>query len=269
MPSDLPPIWVVSLARATDRREFVDRAFREADLPFEIVPAVDGRALSAAEVAVYSSRRAMFDYGRELTRGLFACALSHLRVLQRMVDERVPEVLVFEDDTRPTAAFATILRERDSFPPDRDVVTFHSLFDWASPVAVDGRNIVVDHRVCRYERTPMGTQAYLITLPAAERVLDVAYPVSLPPDELLYRPRPAALRVYGIEPSPVVHEEFVSEVRAPAPPLRVHGPATRAALEAVRFSGRVRRRVDDRWRQRDRATSWSTASQRSATAEIS
>lgn len=269
MPSELPPIWVVSLDRATDRRDFVERVFGEAGLPFEIVPAVDGRALSADDLRSYSSTRAMYEYGRELGRGMLACSLSHLRVLERMIDDRIPEVVVFEDDTRPVDGFSDILRARGELPSDMDVVTFHSLFEWATPHPISNDLLAGRYRVCQYERTPMGTQAYLVTRRAAQRVLDVAYPVGLPPDELLFRPRPAGLTVYGIEPAPVVHEDFPSEVRAPAPPVASHGPSARAALQAVRLAGGVRRRLEHRRRQRGRATLSSTSSQRTATTESS
>jgi glycosyl transferase family 25 len=243
MPRDLPPIWVVSLARAVDRREFVEQAFRDAGLPFEIFPATDGRELSAAEIARYSSYRAMYEYGSELGRGMLGASLSHLRVLERMVADDIPELVVFEDDARPHVRFGDVLRARDALPADWDVVTFHSLFNWAAPQPVAPAPIIDDFHVCRYQRTPMGLQAYLITRDAAERVLAVGYPVAFPPDELLFRRHPAGLHVYGIEPTLIVHEEFASEIRAPAPPVITHRLVARAALEIARGSGRVRRRL--------------------------
>ena len=243
MPSALPPILVVSLERAGDRRAFVERTFRDADLPFEIVPAVDAQELSSADIARYSSRRAMYEYGRELSRGVLACSLSHLRALQRVVDERLPEVVVFEDDTRPLPAFADILKARDSFPAGWDIVTFHSLFEGASAVPLPQEPLVGEFRLCRYRRTPMGTQAYLITNRAAKRVLEVADPIGLPADEILFRARPAALDVYGVDPAPVVHEDFPSEIQIAAPPVAAHGPATRAGLELVRVAGKARHRL--------------------------
>jgi hypothetical protein len=111
-------------------------------------------------------------------------------------------------------------------------------------VAIDAAPLMGDFRVCRYTRTPMGAQAYLIRLAAARRVLDIGLPIGLPADELLFRPRPARLRVYGIEPTPVVHEPFPSEVRAPLPPVRDHSRPDRLALEAVRLVGKARRRIE-------------------------
>src|SRR3954470_23435001 len=117
MPTELAPIWVVSLARATHRREFVEQAFADASLPFEIFPAVDGTALSSSDVAAYSSTRAMYEYGAALSAGVLGCALSHLRVLERMVSEGIPELVVFEDDARPNPVLGEVLLARGALPP--------------------------------------------------------------------------------------------------------------------------------------------------------
>ena len=94
----------------------------------------------------------------------------------------------------------------------------------------------------------MGTQAYLITQQAAQRVLEVAFPIGLPADEVLFRPRPAALDVYGVEPAPVAEESFPSEIRVAAPPIADHGPVAQLGLAATRFAGRVRHRLHRRRR---------------------
>jgi glycosyl transferase family 25 len=153
------------------------------------------------------------------------------------------EIAVFEDDVEPLPALVEVLDQRDRLPPDADVVTLHSLFEWATPMPVDDRQIADGFHVTRYARTPMGAQAYLIRAHAARRLLEIGFPVRLPSDELLFRPHPARLTVYGIEPSPVVHADFVSELHAVAPAGGDASHARAAALEVTRFAGRVQRRV--------------------------
>lgn len=212
-PGDLPPVWVISLARAEDRRRSVQASFAAAGIPFELFPAVDGRALDEHERRQYSRWRSLFEIGRDLTLGDVGCSLSHIRVYERMVAHRIPEVVVVEDDVQPTPALARVLAARRDLPADWEVVTLHSLFPSADPRPLPGPPIATGFRVCTYRRIPFGTQCYLIGIAAARRLLEVAYPVRMPPDELLYRRRPAGLRVYGIEPSPVVHADFGSELR--------------------------------------------------------
>jgi glycosyl transferase family 25 len=239
----VPPIWVISLERAPERRAAITEALGSRGLAFEFIDAVDGQALTQAQRQAYSHWRALFETGRGLGRGMLGCSLSHLAVYRRMLAEDVPVVAVLEDDVEPLDGLATILDSVDAFPPDWQVITLHSLFASADPRPVDGRVIADRFQVCTYARMPFGTQGYLINEHGARRVLDVAYPVGLPPDELLFRARPAGLRVYGIEPSVLAQRDVDSEIHRL--PLEVTPTrAWRRPVDAgVVVAGKVRRRI--------------------------
>ena len=209
-----PPIWMISLERAVERRTFVESGFRDLGLPYEIVTGVDGSALSDDQQRAGSQVRALFHMGRRLTEGTLGNAMSHLAAYQRMVEEQVPAVVVMEDDALPTLDLLDVIDAVGSFPDDWDVVTFCTQFDWAGATPVDDRIIGGRYRLCTYQRVPFGAQCYLVRLRAARRLLDVGYPVCLPADELLFRPWPARLRVYGIEPRLAVDGDFRSELVA-------------------------------------------------------
>jgi glycosyl transferase family 25 len=246
----LPPFWVVSLERATERRAFVSTVYDDLGVEPVIIDAVDGQQLTDSQLASYSDLRATFSYGRSLSRAEIAIALSHLSICRRMVDEQIEEVVVLEDDVRPTPELLDVLAARSSFPIDFDVMTLHSLFEWATPTPVDDQVLAGGFRVCRYARTPMGAQAYLLRRPGAARLLDVAFPVRLPADELLFRPHPAHLAVYGIEPSPVRHDEFPSELHRVPPPPNERPWWEQAMLRGVQWAGRVQHRLRDMsWRR--------------------
>jgi glycosyl transferase family 25 len=245
--SALPPLWVISLTRATQRRVAVSQAFAELGLQIEFIEAVDGRSLTAEEVDQYSDRRALFEMGRGLSQGMFGCSLSHLRVYERMLEERVPVVAVFEDDVQPTADLEPVLRSIDLLPPDWQVVTLHSLFASSRPEPVGGDLIAGTHRVCRYRRSVFGTQGYLINLDGARRVLDVAYPVAFPPDELLFRRRPANLKRYGIEPTVLVHDSVESEIHSQPALVVSHSRMHRPLEWGIVTAGKAWRRVRTRY----------------------
>jgi glycosyl transferase family 25 len=247
----LPPFWIVSLQRATHRRAFVESVYPALGIEPVVIDAADGRALTAEQLAAYSDLRAAYWYGRSLRRAEIAIALSHLSIWQRMVDERIDEVLVLEDDVRPERALLDVLAARVALPDDADVVTMHSLFEWAAPRPV-APELVPGFRVCTYERTPMGAQAYLLRLRGAERLVDVALPLRLPADELLFRPHPAHLRVYGVEPSPVGHDEFPSELHGTPPAPDERRWFERIAYTPVRIAGRIDHRVRSRTWHRSR-----------------
>jgi hypothetical protein len=50
------------------------------------------------------------------------------------------------------------------------------------------------YQVCTYRQNPYGAACYRIQLNAARKLLDVAYPVRMTADDLIFRPRPAGVR---------------------------------------------------------------------------
>jgi glycosyl transferase, family 25 len=238
-----PPVWIISLERAVDRRETVSTSFTSLGQEFEFIQAVDGSALTAEQRRLYSHWRALFEMGRGLGRGMFGASLSHLKVYERMVAEQRPAVAVFEDDVHPSKDLLSVLDCVDKLPDDWQVVTLHSLFASSGPTPIERPPITGHYRVCTYRRVPFGAQGYLVTLSGARRALEVAYPVCFPPDELLFRRHPAGLRVYGIEPSVLVHRDVVSEIHSQPIGVFPERALRRPIEHAVVLAGKVRHRV--------------------------
>jgi len=238
-----PPVWIISLERAAHRRETVAASFASHGLEFEFIRAVDGSALTPEQRSLYSHWRALFEMGRGLGRGMFGASLSHLSVYERMVVEQVPVAAVFEDDVEPTEGLVSVLDSVGDLPDDWQVVTLHSLFPSSGPEPTEHPPIDGQYRVCTYRRVPFGTQGYLINLRGARRALEVAYPVCFPPDELLFRTHPAGLRVYGIEPSVLVHRHTESEIHSQPMGVVPERMLRRPIELAVVFAGKVRHRI--------------------------
>jgi glycosyl transferase family 25 len=239
--ASLPPIWVVSLERAAHRRAFVRQAFAAAGLDFELVDAVDGTSLTADDRRAYSRMRALYDLGRGLSAGEVGCALSHLSLLRRLVDEDLPDALIVEDDVAPGPQLERLLLTRERMLSRCDVVTFCRLSRTAEPVPV--MDLGEGIRLVSYRGMPFGAQCYLITREAARRVLAHAFPISLPFDELLLRPRPAGLRVLGVEPRVVELQTFASELAARGDPPAEPSIGARLAAWPVSVLGGVHRRA--------------------------
>ncbi len=93
------------------------------------------------------------------------------------------------------------------------------------------------YRVCTYRRNPYGAACYRIRLASARRLLDVAYPVRMTADDLIFRPRPAGLRWYGVEPTVVTRGTMRSELveRSDA----VMPPAARIWEQPVVLAGKA------------------------------
>jgi glycosyl transferase family 25 len=97
-------IFVVSLRRATDRRERLRE--RLAGLRYELFDAVDKRNLDRALLVrngTYdeSRTRGAYRLRREMTLGAIGCALSHRRLYEDMVANGWERMVILEDDVVP------------------------------------------------------------------------------------------------------------------------------------------------------------------------
>ena len=101
------PIFVVSLARASDRRAAMGRHLEALGLSFEITDAVDGKALSKAELDTLMNCPA----GVSLSPGDVGCYMSHINIYRQIVDRNIPLALVLEDDASLSPGFAPLLRD--------------------------------------------------------------------------------------------------------------------------------------------------------------
>jgi glycosyl transferase family 25 len=207
-----PPIWVISLERAALRRDSITTSLDAVGLDYEVIDAVDGGMLTDGQRAQYSRTRALLTIGRGLGWGEIGCALSHLDAYERLIRSGAPVGVVMEDDVVASADLPGVLERLDSIAEPWDVITLHSLFDDAEPVPIDREPFYGRYRLCRYRRVTYGAQCYVITRDAAHRLLDVARPIRIPADDLIYRPAPAALRVLGVEPKVAELALFDSEL---------------------------------------------------------
>lgn len=101
------PIFVISLADAHERRQSLRTQLEALELGAEIINAVDGRGGLSPELERMIDREsAEARVGRKISGGEFACALSHQRLYQRILDEGLPGAIILEDDAILTPEFA-------------------------------------------------------------------------------------------------------------------------------------------------------------------
>ncbi len=104
--------FIIHLARATARRPQVDHLLKACPVPARVLDAVDGRAMSEAEIDAVYSRKSMHapHYPFEMTVGEVGCFLSHRKAWQAIVACGRDAGLVIEDDVEIDAdVFTTAL----------------------------------------------------------------------------------------------------------------------------------------------------------------
>jgi glycosyl transferase family 25 len=205
-------IFVVSLRRATDRRERIAR--RLAGLRFEFLDAFDKRELDRDRLVregTYDERRtrAAYRHRLDMSLGAIGCALSHRRLYERMVAERWDRMVVFEDDVIPRDATLALLPAAIAeLPPSwelcylgywqNEVLTLGRRLRQASYVALSTVGLSRWRpgealRLLPRDFSPhlrragrhMCTHAYAVSREGARKLLEAQSPVALSADQLI------------------------------------------------------------------------------------
>ncbi|HMW03240.1 MAG TPA: glycosyltransferase family 25 protein [Acidobacteriota bacterium] len=197
--SDLPPIWVISLRRSTERRAHITQHLKEHNLPFEFFDAIDGQTLTPDQLACYDAQQACQCMGRELVPSEIAIALSHLTLYQRMVDQNLDEVLILEDDVVLKPEFLEILSRKSSFPKGWELVLL--CHTWGILSAWYRQPIFRTTEVVRFSRSAVSSAAYLLRQSGARKLLVAGYPIRVPSDHLTGGKIKTNVNLYGISPA--------------------------------------------------------------------
>jgi glycosyl transferase, family 25 len=204
--------FAVVLHRDAARRRHITQALAREQVAAEVFPAVDGRDLTAAGLAELR-RRGYLAPGleRERSRGQIACALSHVRLLERIVEHGYRHTLVLEDDAKLVAGFRRQLADRlREAPPDFDLLYLyccsHPSMIW---LEVEG----LAH--LRRPVYPIGTVGYVVSLRGAERALRLVKPIYYTIDNMLAEHvEEGRLTAYITVPALVSESEgFLSNIR--------------------------------------------------------
>ena len=108
-------IFVISLKDAVQRRASIVAQLSSMGLEFEFQDAIYGKNLSSEEVQKLVDQRIAYRYeGFQLTPGEIGCALSHLAVYKRIIDEKIPYALIFEDDVVVCPELVNVIQSIDA-----------------------------------------------------------------------------------------------------------------------------------------------------------
>lgn len=174
------PILVISLQDAAERRAMVSKQLEALGLSFQFFDAIDGRSgLPAAYESQVDRPGTELYFGRPMSDGEYACALSHLAVYRKIIEEKLPGAIVLEDDAILGNGFTLFLKERG--------------YENAPLVQLDHLNARVRRmraasiklKSCvlwRLHRNAFLTTGYAINQKAASFILERALPLRSPAD---------------------------------------------------------------------------------------
>ncbi|MGE5027459.1 MAG: glycosyltransferase family 25 protein [Betaproteobacteria bacterium] len=200
-------IYVINLARHPERRDFMKAQLDALGLKFERVDAIDGQRLNEEEIAKnHDVGLAHKITGRSLSRGEIGCALSHLSIYRKMVEQRIPYAIIFEDDALLSSQFPTILeRMKNRIDPEEEMIILftraHKYTSWFS------KKIGKAHKLVSTVEA-WDAHGYLVTQAAARKLLKMLHPVHAVADCWNHLLKQRAVRICAIVPYCVGHGPF-------------------------------------------------------------
>ena len=200
--------YVINLARAPDRRAFITAELARTRTPYEFVDAVDGRELDFDDSSLIDP--AVHDGSFRLGAGIggaAGCALSHLGVYRKVIEDGLERALILEDDVSLPSDLAELAESvgQQLVGAEVALLCFHSnqpcRVTRSGSVGLPSGRLLVDPVDVRQLGS---TGAYVITREACVRMARTVLPVRVPADDWHFFCREGATdRVRCVVPMPV------------------------------------------------------------------
>lgn len=116
-------VFYINLDRRTDRREHIENQLSLLDIKAKRVPASVGSELTKEQMSFVNFDDFYCLMKRPVSPGEIGCALSHIRVWQKIVDQKIDYALILEDDVVLDKRLINLLTI-DTFYSKYDLINF-------------------------------------------------------------------------------------------------------------------------------------------------
>lgn len=209
-----PPlkIFVINLVQATARKKHVLRQLSKQQLNAEFIQAVDGNLLKQAQInQIYSKSKSLQSMKRPLTKGEIACAMSHLNIHQKMLDENIEQAVILEDDIILGDDFVATVEKIQAIAPKNWQLILLGYHPYSCNFTILKPSILPNTKLVVPLTLATGTHGYLINKAGAGRLLSTLKTLSMPID--WYTGNYRLTNLYAIKPPFVgVSPEFLSDL---------------------------------------------------------
>ncbi|OYD24364.1 glycosyltransferase family 25 protein [Oceanimonas baumannii] len=202
---DFPHVYVISLPRHHERRALISQQLNRLGFKFEFVEGVDGTKLEDNILNNVDLDFCKKKFGHTMNHSEIACALSHIKVYKKIVDNGLSSAIILEDDAFLLSCLPKVLTSAIQKSPDFELLyLFHGKAkSW--PIK---KKLPEGYKLARYrypsknsKRCIIGAVGYVLSQSGAKRLLGMAHPVRMPADYLTGYLQWHRLRTYGIEPN--------------------------------------------------------------------
>ncbi len=199
-------IFLINLDRASDRLALVEKQFRDLGLDFERLPAVDAKSTSEEILNKhYSKSLNRKHYFTSLTKTEIACYMSHLKAMNKVIEEDLDYAIILEDDIVLYPNFKYVHNIIASIKEDWEYLKLQ--INQGRKKKITKRNPIevaslpdVNFEHISWSKIPIGASAYVISKKAAKKFLKTYPLVYRPADVDLQFPWEHKINITGISP---------------------------------------------------------------------
>lgn len=195
---------VISLKTATARREHIVQEFGKQNVGFEFFDALTPDL--ARPLAEKMQLNIQEDF---LSPGELACFMSHVSIWQKMVDEQIPHLAIFEDDVYLGEDAEYLLNSANWIKPTWNIIKIETVNNKIF-LSTDRHEVIAKKRyITQLKGIHLGSGGYILSLNGAKTYFDYFTGNKLIPiDELIFD---ASLRehlepIYQMTPALCIQE---------------------------------------------------------------
>jgi len=179
-------VFVVSLKRAAERREYITAHLDALQMDYEIIDAVDYQQMSPDDFATLTDGKAVSE-NIYLTKGVLACALSHVKIYTKIVEDDLDKVLVIEDDAILPKDIKSLLAGIEKIIGEDEVITLSYFSHFGNDIYLSKQEVTSVNKnynlLYPANLQQIGsTMAYVITKKVAQKLPGLILPVSVAAD---------------------------------------------------------------------------------------
>jgi len=221
--------YLINLDRSPDRLQFFAQQANSLGIEFERISAVDGRKMTAAELAEVVSP--VFEF-QPLNAGEIGVFMSHREAWKRLVSSGAPQAAVFEDDVLLVNSVRQILSAIDTQYIEFDIIkletTLRPVVCAKSEMRLQSGNVL--QRLLTWHG---GAAGYVISARCALTLLNLSDRLADPVDQVMFNPMSSIcsqLRILQLNPAGCVQKDILSELDSAAFGTTIDRNVTRGRL---------------------------------------
>ena len=213
---NFPKIFILNLPQASSRKIHMQSMLSKFNnINYEFIDAVVGSDLSFDELnALYDDKKSNELLSRSLTKGEIGCALTHLKIYKKIVDEKIDEAVILEDDITICENFIKIINQKKYFPLNWEIIL---LGHGDSRVTKRGGythffkkyKLSPEYKLARFVSIAYGTVGYIINYKGAKKLLEKIEKVYMPIDH--FTGNSTLINLYGLEPICIEEDSYFGE----------------------------------------------------------